>query len=65
VVNSFICIIESTFNQSHGLGIKIIVQLTKTHCYTTPDVVPEPSTYALFGLGAIRLLIVMWRKKVA
>jgi len=28
-------------------------------------VVPEPSTYALFGLGAIGMLMVMRRKKTA
>jgi len=27
--------------------------------------VPEPSTYALFGIGAIGLLLVMRRKKTA
>jgi len=27
--------------------------------------VPEPSTYALFGIGAIGLLMVMRRKKAA
>jgi len=30
----------------------------------TPDVIPEPSTYALFGIGAIGLLMVIRRKKV-
>jgi hypothetical protein len=29
----------------------------------TPDVVPEPSTYALLGIGAIGLLMVMRRKQ--
>jgi hypothetical protein len=29
------------------------------------EIVPEPSTYALFGLGAIGLLMLMRRKKVA
>jgi hypothetical protein len=29
----------------------------------TPDAVPEPSTYALFGIGAIGLLMVMRKKK--
>jgi hypothetical protein len=27
--------------------------------------VPEPSTYALFGIGAVGLLMVMRRKKAA
>jgi hypothetical protein len=27
--------------------------------------IPEPSTYALFGIGAIGLLMVMRRKKTA
>jgi hypothetical protein len=27
--------------------------------------IPEPSTYALFGLGAIGMLMVLWRKKTA
>jgi hypothetical protein len=31
----------------------------------TPDAVPEPSTYALFGIGAIGLLMVLRRKKTA
>jgi hypothetical protein len=31
----------------------------------TPDPVPEPSTYALFGIGAIGLLMVMRKKKTA
>ena len=26
---------------------------------------PEPSTYALFGIGAIRMLMVLRRKKTA
>ena len=29
------------------------------------NVVPEPSTYALFGLGAIGMLMLMRRKKTA
>jgi hypothetical protein len=29
------------------------------------DPVPEPSTYALFGIGAIGMLMVMRRKKTA
>jgi len=28
-------------------------------------IIPEPSTYALFGIGAIGMLMVMRRKKVA
>jgi hypothetical protein len=31
----------------------------------TPASVPEPSTYALFGIGAIGMLVVMSRKKTA
>jgi hypothetical protein len=31
---------------------------------STPDVIPEPSTYALFGLGAL-VLIVAYRRKIA
>ena len=30
-----------------------------------PGAVPEPSTYALFGIGAIGMLMVMRRKKTA
>ncbi|MEI6082473.1 MAG: lectin-like protein [Verrucomicrobiota bacterium] len=33
--------------------------------YGVVEVVPEPSTYALFGIGAIALLIVLRRKKTA
>ena len=29
------------------------------------DGIPEPSTYALFGIGAIGMLMVMRRKKTA
>jgi len=36
--------------------------LTLTYSYTA---VPEPSTYALFGIGAIGMLMVMRRKKTA
>ena len=32
---------------------------------STSDLVPEPSTYALFGIGAIGMLMVMRRKKTA
>jgi len=32
---------------------------------SSPNVVPEPSTYALFGIGAIGMLMVLRRKKTA
>jgi hypothetical protein len=33
--------------------------------FRVASVIPEPSTYALFGIGAIGLLMVMRRKKTA
>ncbi len=42
----------STYEGSYGIG-------------SAPASVPEPSTYALFGLGAIGMLMVLRRKKTA
>ena len=48
---------DAAFNTTAGSSI-IVGQ-------TTLQSVPEPSTYALFGIGAIGLLMVMRRKKAA
>jgi hypothetical protein len=49
----------SDFNTANWLNT---TELQLTYTYTA---VPEPSTYALFGLGAIGMLMVMRRKKTA
>jgi hypothetical protein len=40
-------------------------QIFTLNATTTPAVAPEPSTYALFGIGAIGLLMALRRKKAA
>jgi hypothetical protein len=45
-----------SFNSTAGTSIAVV---------DTTAAVPEPSTYALFGLGAIGMLMVMRRKKTA
>jgi formylglycine-generating enzyme required for sulfatase activity len=43
-----------SYDEGTGIGFRVA---------SVADVVPEPSTYALFGLGAIGMLMVLRRKK--
>jgi len=45
-----------SFNSTPGASVTVI---------DTTEAIPEPSTYALFGIGAIGMLMVMRRKKTA
>ena len=49
---------------NHGFGFRI-VSLDSVIPEPAPEAIPEPATYALFGLGAIGMLMVLRRKKTA
>jgi len=44
---------------------KYLITAGFNHSIQAAQIVPEPSTYTLFGLGAIGMLMVMRRKKTA
>ena len=52
-------------NPGYGTIFTTTFNKTYTDWSQTVTIVPEPSTYALFGIGAIGLLMVMRRKKTA
>jgi hypothetical protein len=49
--------ISSQWSDTGGTGLRV--------SSLNVQAIPEPSTYALFGLGAIGMLMVMRRKKTA
>jgi len=53
---------NSTFSTSAGL-LQITSSTSGAGAFTITAPIPEPSTYALFGIGAIGLLMVIRRKK--
>ena len=60
-------VVDGSRDKSWDDGMRATYQDTGFRVSSDPNItiVPEPSTYALFGLGAIGMLMVMRRKKTA